>query len=65
MIFYITIHIIAIPLYTVASHKPHNTEQVLLMLDLSDDEYFEEVDSDHQVNEREQDCEADREACNT
>ena len=38
--------------------------QVLQMLDLSGNEYFEKVDSDHQVNEREQDCEADREACN-
>jgi hypothetical protein len=36
----------------------YKTEQVLL--DLSDDEYFEKVDSDHQVNEREQNFEADR-----
>ncbi len=62
MILYMTIHIITISLHAVASHKPNKTEQVLL--DLSDDEYFEKVDSDHQVNEREQDCEADRETCN-
>ena len=29
------------------------------MLDFSDDECFEGVDSDYQVNEREQDSEAD------
>ena len=45
------------------SRKRFKTADVLL--DLSDDEYFEKVDSDHQVHEREQDCEADREACNT
>ena len=44
--------------HTIASHKMYKTEQVLL--DLSDDEYFEKVDSDHQVNEREQNFEADR-----
>mgnify|MGYP003526261558 CR=1 FL=1 len=42
-----------------ASRKRFKTADVLQMLDLSDDEYFEKVDSDHQVNEREQDCEAD------
>ena len=46
-----------------ASRKRFKTADVLQMLDLSDDEHFEKVDSDHQVNEREQDCEADREAC--
>ena len=49
--------------HTIASHKMYKTEQVLL--DLSDDEYFEKVDSDHQVNEREQYYETDRDACNT
>ena len=29
------------------------------MIDFSDDEYFEEVDSDYQVNEREQGSEVD------
>ena len=41
-----------------ASRKRFKTGDVLQMLDLSDDEYFEKVDSDHQVNERVQDCEA-------
>ena len=36
-----------------------------MTLDLSDGEYFEEVDSNHQVNEIEQACEADNEAYNT
>ena len=40
-----------------ASRKRFKTTDVLQMLE-SDDEYFEEDDSDHQVNERVQDCEA-------
>ncbi len=55
MILYLTI---TIPLYAVASHKPQKAEQVMQMtLDLSDGEYFEEVDSNHRVNEIEQACE--------